>query len=201
MKKIMIGSLALLVILSFGSLVCASDELKFPETADEIVELLKGKEDTVQEINGVKYVYSGGTLYKVIGGKRWKVRGVAGVEAAEMMPRVGAQILFQLGSAEISKKSKALLKEIGKALSAPQLKGAKFMIEGHTDNKGEGDFNQELSDKRAQSVKHYLVTQCNMNSNRLMTMGYGESKPIASNDTEDGRVRNRRVEIVRMLDQ
>lgn len=199
-KEILVNLLVLAVIACFASSVSASDQLKFPETADEIIEMLKGKEDVVQEINGVEYVYTNGTLYKIMGGKRWKVRGVAGVEAAEMMPRVGAMILFELGSAEISAKSKELLAEIGKALSAPQLKDAKFMIEGHTDSQGESEFNQNLSEKRAESVKHYLVGKCNLGADRLMTVGFGQSKPISSNDSEDGRQKNRRVEIVRMLE-
>ena len=202
MRKVMlINSMAMVMIFCVASFVCASDQLKFPETSDEIIELLQGKEDVVQEINGVQYVYSNGTLYKMMGGKRWKVRGVAGVEAAEMMPRVGAMILFEVGSANISQKSKKLLAEIGKGLSSPQLKDAKFMIEGHTDSAGEADLEQNLSEKRAESVKNYLVKQCKMGSDRLMAVGLGQSKPIASNDTDKGRQRNRRVEIVRMLNQ
>jgi len=68
-------------------------------------------------------------------------------------------------------------------------------IEGHTDSTGSESFNQELSEKRAASVKNSLLSK-NVSETRLQTIGYGESKPVAGNDTEGGRQLNRRVEIV-----
>jgi outer membrane protein OmpA-like peptidoglycan-associated protein len=68
-------------------------------------------------------------------------------------------------------------------------------IEGHTDSSGSESFNQELSEKRAASVKNALLSK-NVSETRLQTIGYGESKPVAGNDTEGGRQLNRRVEIV-----
>jgi outer membrane protein OmpA-like peptidoglycan-associated protein len=68
-------------------------------------------------------------------------------------------------------------------------------IIGHTDNKGTNDYNQTLSQRRASSVASYLRAQ-RVSSSRLTTKGMGESDPIATNDTEDGRSQNRRVEFV-----
>ena len=68
-----------------------------------------------------------------------------------------------------------------------------FMIEGHTDSSGPKAFNQKLSELRAMSVKEYLVDN-GITSSRLMTVGYGEDKPAASNNTRKGRIENRRVE-------
>jgi outer membrane protein OmpA-like peptidoglycan-associated protein len=68
-------------------------------------------------------------------------------------------------------------------------------IIGHTDNKGTNDYNQTLSQRRASSVAGYLRAQ-RVSSSRLTTKGMGESDPIATNDTEDGRSQNRRVEFV-----
>ena len=66
-------------------------------------------------------------------------------------------------------------------------------IEGHTDNVGTDAMNQKLSNDRAKAVRDYLVSK-SISSKRLKTVGYGKSKPIASNDSEEGRAQNRRVE-------
>jgi outer membrane protein OmpA-like peptidoglycan-associated protein len=71
--------------------------------------------------------------------------------------------------------------------------GCMVKIVGHTDNVGEKDFNQTLSEKRAASVLHYLVSK-GMDKSRLSSTGYGMSKPIDTNDTPEGRDKNRRVE-------
>jgi OOP family OmpA-OmpF porin len=73
----------------------------------------------------------------------------------------------------------------------PQAKGE---ISGHTDNVGSDKYNLSLSQRRAASVKKYLVEKFNIAPERLTTEGYGESKPIASNKTKDGRQQNRRIE-------
>jgi OmpA-OmpF porin, OOP family len=69
----------------------------------------------------------------------------------------------------------------------------KVVIEGHTDNIGTAEFNKELSQKRANAVKQYLVEK-GINANRITAKGFGFDRPIASNDTEEGRQKNRRVE-------
>ena len=68
-----------------------------------------------------------------------------------------------------------------------------FIIEGHTDTSGPKVFNQNLSEKRASSVKEYLVKK-GISADRLSTVGYGEDRPSTSNKTRKGRVSNRRVE-------
>ncbi|WP_227429101.1 OmpA family protein [Psychrobacter sp. I-STPA6b] len=67
-------------------------------------------------------------------------------------------------------------------------------VMGHTDSVGDARYNQTLSENRAQSVKNYLVSR-GVDSYRIRTMGYGETRPVASNDYESGRSQNRRVEI------
>ena len=66
-------------------------------------------------------------------------------------------------------------------------------LEGHTDSKGSDEYNMKLSRKRAESVKSYLVNNFGIDSARLTAVGYGESQPVATNDTKEGRQRNRRV--------
>jgi OOP family OmpA-OmpF porin len=67
------------------------------------------------------------------------------------------------------------------------------VIEGHTDNVGKAAYNQRLSEERAKSVRQYLIDKFSIDGSRLTTVGYGFSKPIASNDTAEGRQKNRRV--------
>ena len=71
--------------------------------------------------------------------------------------------------------------------------GAKAVLEGHTDSMGSDSYNMNLSQKRSSSVKRYVVEKFNINASRISTVGYGESKPVATNDTDAGRQRNRRV--------
>jgi outer membrane protein OmpA-like peptidoglycan-associated protein len=70
-----------------------------------------------------------------------------------------------------------------------------IIVTGHTDSKGAEEYNQKLSERRAESVKNALAG-VGVNPSRINTIGYGKSKPIADNSTEAGRQMNRRVEIV-----
>ena len=68
-----------------------------------------------------------------------------------------------------------------------------LVLEGHTDSSGSDDYNMSLSDRRAKAVKAKLVSDYGIPAERVSAMGYGETKPAASNETDDGRARNRRV--------
>jgi outer membrane protein OmpA-like peptidoglycan-associated protein len=70
-------------------------------------------------------------------------------------------------------------------------------ISGHTDNKGSDDYNQNLSQGRSEAVVNYIISQ-GIDGYRLTAHGYGEAKPIESNDSDDGRANNRRVEFTVM---
>jgi outer membrane protein OmpA-like peptidoglycan-associated protein len=102
------------------------------------------------------------------------------------------QIQFDTGKATIKATSNPILGEIVKLLKAnPDIK--KLSIEGHTDDRGALDMNQQLSQARANSVMNYLATH-GIEADRLEAHGYGPTKPIDTNDTETGRQNNRRVE-------
>ena len=105
-------------------------------------------------------------------------------------------ILFDVGSDHIRAESTPTLKGISDMLTAHA--DLKLMIEGHTDNVGNAQSNQSLSERRAAAVKQYLVTMAHVDATRLSTKGYGASKPIAPNTTAEGRQENRRVELVKM---
>jgi outer membrane protein OmpA-like peptidoglycan-associated protein len=100
-------------------------------------------------------------------------------------------INFQTGSARILTDSYPTLDEALKVLTDyPSLR---LRIDGHTDNRGESDMNMQLSRDRATSVKNYLVAK-GIDSGRLETAGYGDTKPVAGNQTAKGRSANRRIE-------
>jgi outer membrane protein OmpA-like peptidoglycan-associated protein len=105
-------------------------------------------------------------------------------------------ILFASGSATLEGESTPTLKEIGDMLTAhPDLK---LTIEGHTDNVGDAAANQTLSEQRAAAVAQYLEQHFKVDASRLAAKGFGATKPVASNDTPEGRQQNRRVELVKM---
>jgi outer membrane protein OmpA-like peptidoglycan-associated protein len=104
-------------------------------------------------------------------------------------------IYFDVGSATIRPESEPVLKEIADALSKNT--SWKLSVEGHTDNVGGDAANMDLSRRRAASVKEALVGRYRVAGGRLTTTGFGASRPKESNDTLEGRARNRRVELVR----
>ena len=104
-------------------------------------------------------------------------------------------VQFDFNQATIKPESEPVLKEVGALL---QQDGAlKLRIEGHTDNVGKPAYNLDLSKKRAESVKTYLISNFQIDGARLTSDGFGDTKPIAKNDTEQGRAQNRRVELVK----
>ncbi|MDC6362232.1 MULTISPECIES: OmpA family protein [Flavobacteriaceae] len=101
-------------------------------------------------------------------------------------------ILFDTGKASIKAESTTVMVDIIQILN--EYPTAKFTVEGHTDSVGSEKLNQELSEKRANSVRDFLIDK-GISSSRLTAIGYGEAKPIATNNTRAGRAQNRRVEI------
>lgn len=75
-------------------------------------------------------------------------------------------------------------------------RGAAVEIQGHTDAVGAAGYNMRLSQSRAEAVREYLLANFDLDPERLAAKGYGETYPIASNDTDEGRARNRRVQFV-----
>jgi len=101
-------------------------------------------------------------------------------------------LLFGFDSAELKPEARTNLRNL--AMSLDQYEGTDILIVGHTDDVGGADYNQRLSERRAQSAASYLSLQ-GVASGRLRTMGLGEGEPVASNATDEGRAQNRRVEV------
>lgn len=99
---------------------------------------------------------------------------------------------FQFGSAKLMRSSEEYLDNVVGMMKA--YPGMKIQINGHTDNVGTAEFNQTLSEQRAQAVANYL-TKHGIDASRMSCSGFGLRYPIDTNDTEEGRARNRRVEI------
>ena len=104
-------------------------------------------------------------------------------------------IYFDFNKATLKPESAPVLKEIADAMTHNP--DWKLTVEGHTDNIGGDTYNLDLSKRRAASVKQALVSRYNIAPDRLLTGGYGASRPVETNDTLEGRARNRRVELVR----
>lgn len=105
---------------------------------------------------------------------------------------IRGKIVFEVASAELLPKNARLLELLAKLLNEnDQIK--RVEVEGHTDATGAETFNKQLSLQRAQAVVQALI-QHGVKSDRLSTKGLGRSKPRSSNETEEGRARNRRVE-------
>jgi OOP family OmpA-OmpF porin len=103
-------------------------------------------------------------------------------------------ILFDFDKAVVKDKYYADVKQIADLMQ--EFPDKNITIEGHTDNFGTEEYNKKLSGERAASVRQYLIDKFGINGSRLTSVGYGEEKPIASNDTAEGRQKNRRVEAV-----
>ncbi|MBT8274764.1 MAG: OmpA family protein [Bacteroidia bacterium] len=114
------------------------------------------------------------------------------VEIIKQLNDYSKTILFDTGKSTIRQESYAVLQNIVDIMK--EYPNTYFVIEGHTDSVGRESTNQTLSDNRAKSVRDYLVT-IGMDASRLSSIGYGESRPIATNNTRAGRQQNRRVEI------
>lgn len=103
-------------------------------------------------------------------------------------------VLFEYNSDELTAESKTILNNVAPLLTSKNIKNPRWLIEGHTDNKGSQNYNLPLSERRANSVKAYLESK-GVPANILKSVGFGLSLPITTNDTADGRARNRRVEL------
>ena len=111
-------------------------------------------------------------------------------------PKIDLEINFDYNSADISTKSLPSVQALGKALTNPDLKGSTFVVAGHTDAAGGESYNQDLSERRADSIKKFLVDKYGIAGTDLVTVGYGKSKlKDAANPLADV---NRRVQVVNM---
>ena len=111
------------------------------------------------------------------------------------MSHPGIATLFDFDKAVLKEQGKAELRNLGEYIRGKGITVVDIDVIGHTDSMGSEEYNQGLSERRAKSVQDYLVSK-GVRASRLTAKGYGESMPVASNDTEAGRAENRRVELI-----
>lgn len=109
-----------------------------------------------------------------------------------IMVTFDSDVLFPLNSSYLTDQAKAEIDKLVKLLN--DYPGASLIVDGHTDATGTEEYNQWLSEKRAESVKKYAVEK-GLDGSKITTNGYGQSKPVAPNNTKEGRQKNRRVEV------
>jgi chemotaxis protein MotB len=180
--------LVALLIISFISGCAVKFQKRHPQDIRKIQELT----EELQEMNHTMALLRDRLKEEI-------KRGEVSVEREErgIVVTFVAEVLFDSGKAKIRKEGLEALKKVASVLKDVE---NDISIEGHTDNvpiKYSGwKSNWELSAARALSVLHYLVDKKGLNPQKVSATGYGEYRPIASNDTPQGRQKNRRVEII-----
>ena len=122
-------------------------------------------------------------------GERQEVAAIA-----QIRPAIDLTIYFDFDSAEVGPKAVPALVELGRALSSDALRDTRFLLAGHTDAKGGDAYNLKLSQRRAEAIRRFLVTQFRVDEQRLLAIGYGKEQP--KNATNPLADENRRVQVV-----
>jgi OOP family OmpA-OmpF porin len=107
-------------------------------------------------------------------------------------------ISFRSGKSTIEPASFPVLAKVGEALKL--FPAATLTVEGHTDNQGSDSSNLLLSQDRADAVRQYLISNLSIDAEKITSIGYGKARPVANNDTDSGRARNRRIDIVMKIE-
>jgi outer membrane protein OmpA-like peptidoglycan-associated protein len=115
---------------------------------------------------------------------------------AEDKPNIDINMNFEYNSTELAPSEMSKARTLGEALSSSVLKGSTFLVEGHTDAKGGNTFNQKLSERRADTVKRFLVEHYRIPAANLVAVGYGKTK--LKNKNNPFGAENRRVRVVNM---
>lgn len=116
------------------------------------------------------------------------------MEGEDKPPSIDLYIPFEYNSDKLTTEAMLTLKRLGAALKDPRLKGYRFKIAGHTDAKGSAEYNQKLSERRAASVRNYLVFQYDLEISRIEVEGFGKTQLLDPSQPEDGI--NRRVQVI-----
>jgi len=202
----LLSMLAMGAALSFGIGKAAADDV----TEDQIVRALApaAKAPLTRGLSAARQAdpsasAAEGRLLQTIRGRATRSLSVSEREEiatiAKDKPNIDLEITFDYNSADISTKSLPSVQALGKALTNPDLKGSTFIVAGHTDAAGGDAYNQDLSERRADSIKRYLTGKFSIAPADLVTVGYGKSKlkdpanPLAEV--------NRRVQVVNMANK
>lgn len=162
-----------------------------PLSAEEPKSELFERPPTVEELR--KALMPTAPLVASTRGMQIKMKEVGEPQNTEP-PKASLAVRFHSGSAELTHEAKSMLDILIESINGSELKYYTFQIEGHTDAVGDEKYNLVLSEKRAASVKKYLVVAGGVDPEMLRTQGFGEAKPLFENDPLNPK--NRRVDIV-----
>lgn len=124
------------------------------------------------------------------------LRGITVEEGEAKPPSIDLQVLFEYDSDKLTNEGILTLRRLGAALKDPKLATYRFKVAGHTDAKGSAEYNQKLSERRAASVRRFLVSEYKLEDKRIESAGYGKSQLADPARPEDGI--NRRVQIINL---
>ncbi len=202
------GLAALALLASAGA--AGAQDVAYPDAWDPRTQA--AAEAAVARLGGKRALTVSGAVLDIVGLERGVAGGGRGIvatvqetrramtalgareSALEVVMELPADVLFDFDKADIRADAAGALAQLATVLRGFPEGTAK--LNGHTDSVGEAAYNQRLSQRRAESVKRWLVEREGLDAARLETHGLGESRPVASNDDEAGRQRNRRVEVV-----
>jgi outer membrane protein OmpA-like peptidoglycan-associated protein len=123
-------------------------------------------------------------------------RGLITIEGEDKPPSINLYIPFEYNSDNLSTEALLTLKRLGAALKDTRLSGYRFKIAGHTDAKGSMEYNQKLSERRAEAVRSYLVFQYDLEPDRIEAAGFGKTQLLDPSKPDDGI--NRRVQVINL---
>jgi outer membrane protein OmpA-like peptidoglycan-associated protein len=195
-------------VLAIGAALSMSAGMAFAAddaTEDQILRALSPKKPLTRSLSAAKPAVDPAegrfvetlrnrTTRSLSSGEREQIASIA-----QDKPNIDLEITFDYNSANISNKAQPAVEALGKALSNPDLKGSTFVVAGHTDGVGGEAYNQDLSERRADSIKKVLVEKFGIAGTDLVTVGYGKSKPKDPAAPLDPS--NRRVQVVNMANK
>jgi outer membrane protein OmpA-like peptidoglycan-associated protein len=167
--------------------------------APEKKPLTRGLSTGPQQVDQVASAAEGQFIQKIRGRSTRSLSASEREEIAALVkdkPKIDLEINFDYNSADISARSLESVQALGRALSSADLKGSTFVVAGHTDAAGAEAYNQDLSERRADAIKRYLVDKYGINGTDLVTVGYGKSK--LKDPSQPMAEANRRVQVVNM---
>ena len=178
-------ALAIWVGLSLISTEIVAESSGFAETSHQIIEQLSKDQKLEAKSRGLKRKST----------DEADANTSTNTSANANPAAVNLAIQFQTNSATLRTESKPLLKELALAANSLALSNQRFIVIGHTDSHGSEDYNLQLSRRRAESVREYLIQNFKLAPTRFTVAAYGEASPLVPNDTPANRAVNRRVEI------
>lgn len=192
-------TLALFAILGFGLVSYPAASQQAPST-DDIIQSLKPKMKTRGLAAPTISAEDSAFIQKI----RAKTRGItveertqlSNIATAAALPSIDLEITFALNSAKLEPQALPTLQRLGGALQSQQLEATTFLVGGHTDARGARDYNQQLSEERARTVKQFLTERFSIHPDRFIAVGYGQEQ--LKNTANPLADENRRVKIINL---